>query len=157
MPDTPPRPLGARDLESARALLRGDLEGTPYLDRAMEILERAAGAPDEEHRAIVAGPADALDGIAMFGMVAGTVGTAELHAVSVRDGAPPSVGQELVEEVLRDVKARRASLAIAEVPDDAALSAFAAGLRANRFEEEGRVRDYYRDGVDLILLRRVLT
>lgn len=151
-----PRPIGARDLKPARALLRSDLEGTPYLDRAIEILERAAGTPDEEHRAIVAGPADALDGVALFGMIAGTVGTAELHAMSVRNIAPPSVGQALVDEVLRAVRARRANLAIAEVPDDAALSAFAGILRANGFEEEGRVKDYYRDGVDLILFRRTL-
>jgi ribosomal protein S18 acetylase RimI-like enzyme len=155
MPDTP-RPIGARDLEPARALLRTDLGGTPYLDRAMEILERAVDAADEEHRAIVAASEGALNGLALFGMIAGTVGTAEIHAMAVRPDAPASVGPALVEEVIRAMRERRASVAIAEVPDDTSLATLARTLRESGFEEESRVEDYYRDGVDLIIFRRNL-
>ena len=156
MPDSP-RPIGARDLQSARALLRNDLEGTPYLDRTIEILERAVNAADEEHRAIVVGREDALDGVVLFGMVAGTVGAAEIHAMAIRGAAPPTVGQTLIDEVLLAMKARRANLAVAEVPDDPALSASMSTLRENGFQEEARVPDYYRDGVALIIFRRALT
>ena len=62
----------------------------------------------------------------------------------------------LVEEVLRAVRAQRATLAIAEVPDDATMSAYVRILRENGFDEEGRVKDYFRDGVDLIIFRRAL-
>ena len=54
------------------------------------------------------------------------------------------------------VKAAGARLLMAELPADAALGRSISLLRANGFREEGRVPDFYRDGVALLFLRRDL-
>ena len=94
-----------------------------------------------------------LAGFALWRMVAGTVGTAELLAVLVE---PPvrwrDVGGALVGAVLDTPRRRGARLLVAELADDPALAPMHDLLAACGFREEARVADLVRDGVDLVIL-----
>jgi hypothetical protein len=45
---------------------------------------------------------------------------------------------------------------VAEFADEPALTTTIAALRDHGFDEAGRISDYYRDGVPLVILRRHL-
>src|SRR5438477_10405773 len=75
-----PRPLLPEDSQATRTLLMGTLGVTPYIDRALEVLELAERGNDPEHRALVIARDGTVAGLALFGSVAGTAGGARLHA-----------------------------------------------------------------------------
>lgn len=152
-----PRPLQPADSEGSRALVRHALDGTPYLDRVIELLQ-AAERGDPETRALVLEHDGAVAALALFGPVAGTQGTWQIDtvlvgpAIQIREG-----GRTLIDAVVSLARREGARLLVAELPADAALGAALTVLRANRFRQEGRVPDYFRDGVALLLLRRDLS
>lgn len=156
---TGPRALSADDHVAARVLLMGALGVTPYIDRAMEVLqlaERGAGR-DDEHRALVIERDGTVAALALFGSVAGATGVQKLHAaVFVPSVSAEDVGQRMVRAVLDGARAEGARLVVAELPDDPAVGQVRALLASEGFEEEARVPDFYRDGVALTLLRRQL-
>src|SRR5678816_3952899 len=65
-----PRPLLPEDHQGTRVLLMGTLGVTPYIDRALEVLELAERGNDPEHRALV---------IARDGTVAGLILLSLIH------------------------------------------------------------------------------
>lgn len=151
-----PRPLHAGDAEPVRALIWGVLGITPYVDRVTELLE-AAERGDPESRALVIERDGTVASLALFGPVAGARDAWHLSMVLLTpEVGLRDVGRAIVQGVVDAVSALGARLLVAELPADAALGRSLSLLRANGFREEGRVRDYYRDGVALLFLRRDL-
>ena len=152
-----PRQLSPDDHVPARVLLMGALGVTPYIDRAMEVLQLAERGHDDEHRALVIARDGTVVGLALFGIVAGAIGVSKLHATVVAPSVSVTdVGERIVAAVLEESRRRGDRLIVAELPDDPAMGQTRALLSTAGFAEEGRVPDYYRDGVALTLLRREL-
>src|SRR5437764_583229 len=84
-----PRPLSPDDHVPARVLLIGALGVTPYIDRAMEVLQLAERGHDHEHRALVIARDGTVAALALFGAVAGAIGVSKLHA-AVWPPSPPA-------------------------------------------------------------------
>jgi len=154
-----PRVLSPDDHVAARVLLMGALGVTPYIDRAMEVLqlaERGSGH-DEEHRALVIERDGTVAALALFGAVAGAVGVRKLHAAVLAPSVSAAdVGQRIVRAVLDDARDEGALRMVPGLPDDPAIGQVRALLASEGFEEEARVPDFYRDGVGLTLSRREL-
>lgn len=153
-----PRLLSRDDHVAARVLLMGALGVTPYIDRALEVLDQAERNPhDTEHRALVIARDGTVAALALFGAVAGADGVMKLHAAVLAPSvAIDDVGERIIGAVVEEARADGMRLMVAELPDDPAMGAMRALLTANGFEEEARVPDYFRDGVALTLLRRAL-
>jgi ribosomal protein S18 acetylase RimI-like enzyme len=152
-----PRPISPDDHVPARVLLMGALGVTPYVDRAMEILQLAEREHDAEHRALVIARDGTVAALALFGVVAGTIGVSKLHAAVVAPNVSVAdVGQRLVTAVVEQTRRDGSRLLVAEMPDDPVMGRVRALLASAGFEEEARVPDFYRDGIALTLLRRDL-
>ncbi len=152
-----PRPLLPEDHQATRVLLLGALGVTPYIDRALEVLELAERGNDPEHRAIVIARDGTVAGLALFGVVAGSDGAARLHTAALAPGVEvDDVGRRLVRAVADLARTSGARFLLAELADDPALGTLASLLREQGFEEEARVPDYYRDGIALTFLRLAL-
>ena len=154
--DLAPRPIAPEDAAGAHQLLVSRLGVTPYIDRAVEILEiaeRAGG--DEEHRAYVVARDKTVVAVALFGSIAGTEAGFKLHVLAM-ESRETDVGERLIDAVTSAVVASGGRFLIAELADETALATTISLLRANGFAEVGRIPDYYRDGVALTILRRDL-
>ena len=135
----------------------GALGVTPYIDRAMEVLQLAERGHDDEHRALVIARDGTVAGLALFGVVVGAVGVTKLHAAVIAPSVSVAdVGARIVTAVLEEARRDGARLVVAEMPDDPALGQMRALLSSVGFDEEARVPDFYRDGVALSLLRKEL-
>jgi L-amino acid N-acyltransferase YncA len=151
-----PRPIAPEDAAGAHQLLVSRLGVTPYIDRAVEVLEiaeRAGG--DEEHRAYVVARDKTVVALALFGSIAGTEAGFKLHVLAI-ESRETDVGERLLEAVATAVADSGGRFMIAELAEETALATTIALLRSNGFTEVGRIPDYYRDGVPLTILRRDL-
>ena len=151
-----PRAIAPDDHVGARVLLMGALGITPYVDRAMEVLERAERGPDGEHRALVIARDGTVAAMALFGNVAGAFGVLRIHAIVVAPGVGQDVGARLLDAVAATARTEEARMLVVELPDDPAVGSTRALLTAAGFYEEARVADFYRDGVALSFLRQEL-
>jgi L-amino acid N-acyltransferase YncA len=152
-----PRALIADDAVAARALVYAALGVTPYVDRAIELLDEAARRNGSEARALVIERDGTLAGLVLFGDVAGTQGAAKLHALVLDRGVnADDVGGRLIQAAVSDAAAAGARLLVAELPDDPAMGVVPSVLLHNGFREEARIPDFFRDGVALIFMRREL-
>ncbi|HEY4130823.1 MAG TPA: GNAT family N-acetyltransferase [Gemmatimonadaceae bacterium] len=152
-----PRPLGPEDSQGTRVLLMGALGVTPYIDRALEVLEHAERGNDPESRALVIARDGTVAGLALFGTVAGTQHAARLYTAVVAPGVSlDDVGGRLMRAVADTMRGTGARFLIAEMPDDPAIGSVLALLREHGFREEARVPDFYREGVALAFLRMEL-
>ena len=137
------------------AFIAHDLAGTPYAEVPSYFLGLALQGRSAESRGIVAEREGEVVGFALFGEVAGSVGTGRIHFVSVSASSRlNSLGVQLCEAVVSDVTDAGSRLVIAEMPDDPILVSGRALLARCGFSEVGRVPDYYRDGVALVILAR---
>lgn len=152
-----PRPITPEDAVGAHQLLVKRLGVTPYIDRAVEILTLAERGDDPEHRAIVVARDKTVAGLALFGAIAGTESGFKLHAVVVELPREGDVGERLVEAVAQAVVASGGRFMIAELADEPAQATTISLLRDQHFAEVGRIPDYFRDEVPLVILRRNLT
>lgn len=152
-----PRPLQPEDSQATRVLLMGALGITPYIDRALEVLELAERGNDPEHRALVIARDGTVAALALFGMIAGTARGARVHTAVLAPGVEiEDVGMRLMDAVAGAVRTSGADFLLAEMPDDPALGTTLALLRQHGFRDEARVPDFFRDGVALTFLRRPL-
>ena len=154
-----PRVLSRDDHVAARVLLMGALGVTPYIDRAMEVLQRAerGSGQDDEHRALVIARDGTVAALALFGIVAGASGVMKLHTVVLAPSVSiEDVGARMIDALAEGARTEGMRLLVAELPDDPCMGTMRALLTANGFEEEARVPDYVREGVALVLLRRAL-
>lgn len=137
----------------------GVLGVTPYVDRAIEVLqlaERGAGQ-DPEHRALVIARDGTVAALALFGTVAGASGVLKVHTVVLAPSVTAEdVGERILGAIIDEARAEGMRLIVAELPDDPVMGQMRALLTSADFEEEARVPDYFRDGVALTLLRRSL-
>jgi ribosomal protein S18 acetylase RimI-like enzyme len=152
-----PRPLLPEDTQGTRVLLLGALGVTPYIDRALEVLELAERGSDPEHRALVIARDGTVAGLALFGAIPGTAQGAKLHTAVLAPGVSvDDVGGRLMRAVCDVARAGGARFLLAEMPDDPAIGAVLALLREHGFREEARVPDFFREGVGLAFLRLAL-
>ena len=152
-----PRPLIPEDHQGTRVLLMGALGVTPYIDRALEVLELAERGNDAEHRALVIARDGTVAGIVLYGTIAGTLGGARVHAAALAPGVDSDdVGERLLRAVEADARSEGARFVLAEMPDDPAIGTILALLRDHGFEEDARVPDFYRDGVALSFFKLAL-
>jgi ribosomal protein S18 acetylase RimI-like enzyme len=151
-----PRELHPGDAEPVRALVWGVLGITPYVDRVTELLT-AAERGDTESRALIIERDGTVASLALYGPVAGARDAWHLSMVLLAPRVElREVGRAMIDGVVAGVRRAGARLLVAELPADAVLGRSLSLLRANGFKEEGRVRDFYRDGVALLFLRRQL-
>ena len=152
-----PRPLQPEDSQATRVLLLGTLGITPYIDRALEVLELAERGNDPEHRALVIARDGTVAALALFGIIAGTARGARVHTAVLAPGIEiEHVGMRLMDAVATAARGSGADFILAEMPDDPALGTTLTLLRQHGFRDEARVPDFFRDGVALAFLRRAL-
>ena len=148
------RALSAEDHVPARVLLMGALGVTPYIDRAMEVLQLAERGHDAEHRALVIARDGTVAALALFGAVGGAIGVSKLHAAIVAPSVSiADVGERIMSAVLDIARREGGRLIVAELPEDPVMGQVRALLTSVGFEEEARVPDFYRDGVAITLWR----
>ena len=153
---TAPRVIHNGDAEAARALVLGVLGVSPYVDRTMELLI-AAERGDPESLALIIERDGTVAALALFGPVAGANNAWRLPVILLApEVGAREVGRAMIEGVIGTIRSRGGRLLVAELPADAVLGRSLSLLRANGFREEGRVRDFFRDGVALLFLRRDL-
>jgi GNAT superfamily N-acetyltransferase len=99
-----------------------------------------------------------LAGVILAEGVAGAEGTAAITGLSVHPlRRRKGIGSALVAAVCDTLRRRGSRLVIAELPGDPALAPALKLFLASRFNESGRIRDFYRARVDLIILERRLS
>jgi ribosomal protein S18 acetylase RimI-like enzyme len=151
-----PRLMAPGDAEPVRELVWGALGITPYVDRVIELLS-AAERGDPESHALVTERDGTVAALALFGPVTGAAGVWHLNMVLLAPSVElPDVGRMMVDAVVDAVRRAGGRLIMAELPADAVLGRTLSLLRANEFRQEGRIANYYREGVALLFLRREL-
>lgn len=149
------RAAGDSDRSAIRALVDHDVAATAYADVVHYFLRLALEGRRSESRAIVAVQHGEVVGVALFGEVAGTVGTGRMHFVAVSASARlHGVGVGLCDAAVADMAAAGARLVTAELPDDRSVTGGRALLAHVGFAEVARIADYCRDGVDLVIVSR---
>jgi GNAT superfamily N-acetyltransferase len=138
-------------------LLLGTLGVTPYIDRALEVLAHAERGNDPEHRGMVIARDGTVAGLALFGVISGTLHAARLHTAVLAPGVrTDDVGERLMRSVSDAARNAGAHFMLADMPDDPAIGGVLSLLREHGFHEEARVPDFYREGVALTFLRLTL-
>ena len=154
--DAAPRALRPGDAEPVRALVWAVLGVTPYVDRVIELLA-AAERGDPESRALIIERDGTVAALALFGPVAGASGAWHLRMMLLAPRVElREVGDSMIEGVVQHARRDQARVIMAELPADPVLGRTLSLLRASDFRQEGRIADYYRDGVALLFLRRDL-
>jgi ribosomal protein S18 acetylase RimI-like enzyme len=94
-------------------------------------------------------------GVAVFGLVAGAEGAGKMHGMAVAPEAQrQGVARALIEAFVEQLARRGARFVLVEFPDAAELAGGRTLLQHAKFAEESRVKDYFRDGIALVFLRR---
>ena len=149
------RPLLPGDRSAAQELAAGELLQSPYGELPSSALATALGSQSAEARGLVSVADGEVTGLVVFGTVAGAIGTGRLHLVAVSAAARlRGVASALIAAAFDRLRSEGVRVVFAELPDDAGLAPGRALLLRERFTEEARVADFFRDGVSLILLRR---
>ena len=151
-----PRTLHPGDAEPVRALVWSALGVTPYVDRVIELLSDAERGDPESH-ALITERDGTVASLALYGPVAGAADTWQLRMLLMALRVEPrDVGRTMVEAVVGHVQREGGRLLMAELPADPVLGRTLSLLRACDFRQEGRIPDFYREGVALLFLRREL-
>jgi hypothetical protein len=129
---------------------------TPYVDRALELL-KAAEAGDPETSALIIERDGTVAALALFGPVSGAHNTWRLDAFLMSERVEPrEIGRALLEGVVAAATNAGGRLLTAELPADPVLGRTLSLLRAHGFKQDGKVPDFFRDGVALLFLRHEL-
>ncbi len=145
-----------------RALQPDDLKGLPALwgaspwsATADELQEIASGAAADatEHRGLCSVQGNDIDGVVLFRMVAGTVGTGEIECAVAREFSLAAILTAIAMSKLRDEGAR---LIVAEYPGTSEYSQYAQLLSGAGLREQASIADYFADGVPLVIATRQL-
>jgi ribosomal protein S18 acetylase RimI-like enzyme len=142
------------DLPAALALVEAARLDVRSLDRIPEMLEDAVRGVSGEYHACIVERDGECAGVGVYGLVAGTVGTAALYAVVVaKTEWQAGTGRAIVAHVATDLTSRGVRLVVAELPGHESLSGYRLLLEKGGFVEESHVDDYYEDGVPLVQYR----
>ncbi len=149
------RPLVRADATVARALLTTAFGNTLYAEAPRAALARAlAGEAPAEAAGLVAVADGGVVGVVIHGAIAGTLGSARIHAVAIAPGARRrGLGRALIQASVAALGRSGARLVLVECAEADALAAGRALLHHCRFIEESRIPDYVRDGIGLSFLR----
>lgn len=151
------RALGDGDAAVVRALAEREFARVPEGEAARSAIESALAGSSDEYRAVVGEERGDVIGVAVYGPVAGTVGTAKLHAILVTAAARTrGVAAGLCDHVAAELAVEGARLMVAELPDTPALRPGMLLLERCGWREEARVPDFFAEGVALRLFRREL-
>ena len=147
------RALEPADGDEARAIVHRDLGGSRHASRVLEQLDVAICGTNAEYSALVLAARDhsPLRGVVLFGPVAGASGVMKIHSLV---GVDRDAMVALVDGLMLDPQASAARMFVSELADDQACAPAAAALLACAFTREGRVEDFFADGVNLDLLVR---
>ena len=149
------RPLESGDRSAAQELAAAELLQSPYGELPTSALATALGGQSVEARGLVSVADGEVTGLVVFGVVAGAVGTGRLHLVAVSAAARlRGVASALISAAFDRLRSEGVRVVFSEMPDDPGFAPARALLLRERFVEEDRVEDFFRDGVALILLRR---
>ena len=151
------RDLTAADAEVVRALVVSSVGDTAYASSARSALETAIAGSDPDARAAVAVASEGVIGLIVYGAIAGAIGTGRVQLiVTAGSHRRRGVATRLLDTAVTRLTTDGARVAFVELPDDPALAAGKHLLLRNGFDVEASVTDYFRDGVDLAILRRDL-
>jgi ribosomal protein S18 acetylase RimI-like enzyme len=151
------RALRPDDAPAAREMASAFLDETPCRPGALAALNAALEGERDEFCALVATRADDIIGVIVFGRVAGATGAGKLHLIVVTAGARlTGVARHLIDAASAALSDAGCRFVISEVPSDPTLAPALGLLGRCGFMQESRVPDFYRDGVDQVLLRRQL-
>lgn len=151
------RALRSEDGPVVRAFAFPEIERSPYGVSPRSALEAVLTDADPDSRGLVAIHDGRLVGIAVYGGIAGSVGAGRLQLIVIdRDTRMRGIATKLVHGAIAALGAEGMRFVVVELPDDPALSASKQLLLQCRFRVEATVADYFRDGVDLAILRRDL-
>ena len=151
------RAATSADVAALWKLVSDNAAGTPYEELPAYFLRLALTAPSEESRAIVVMQGGAVVGCAVYGVVAGTIGTGRIHFVTVAAGSRRlGIASRLCGVAVDALSAQAVRNVIVELPDDRVVGAGRALLERCAFTEVARIPDYYRDGVALVVLQRTV-
>jgi hypothetical protein len=139
-----------------RALVLAEVFGTPYSETPLYALERALAESGGEYQLAEVTVGNAVGAIALYGAVAGTIGTARLYLVAPTGGPDRAHVSRALESAIAQLKRDGVRLLIAELPDEKCMAGMRKLLLECGFREESRVADLFRDGVALTFLRRDL-
>jgi ribosomal protein S18 acetylase RimI-like enzyme len=146
------------DDRATLAELIGDGTDPAYRASPLYFLRLAFEARPEESRAIVAVRDGIVVGGALFGLIAGAVGTGRIHFITVAAMSRRlGIASRLCEAAVRDLARRGARNVVVELPDDRAFTGGGELLARCDFAAVARVADYYRDGVALVVLNRAVS
>ena len=140
---------------AVRALVAPEIDGSRYRSAARAALESVIAGTDPESRGLVAVTDGRIVGLVVHGTTAGSDGAGRVLLIVIDPGARRrGVATALVDAAMADLRREGARFVVVEVADDPVLAPALALLRRCGFEPEARVADFFRDGVDLVILRR---
>ena len=149
------RRFRAEDARDIRSLVAPELERSGYPSAPRAAIDALVDGTDADARALVAMDEDAVIAFIIHGMIAGSEGAARLQLIMTAPAFRRSgIARRLVESAIEDLRGAGARFVAVEMPLDPALEPAAALLGRCGFHIEARVRDFYRDGVDLAIFRR---
>jgi hypothetical protein len=145
------RPLLPEDASAARNVLTNAFRGTPYLQRADEVLESALRFEDPEYLCLLAERSAGTEaiGLALFGTIVGARLAAKVHYLAADDAR---VMLALLGAVRETCVRSGERLIVCEIPRDTPFDVVAVALVASGYREEGRIEDFMRDGVALRIM-----
>jgi len=147
------RALVPADAGVVRALVERALGGSRHASRAFEQLDVAITGADAECVALVLAEDDqsSLSGVVLFGPVAGANGVIRIHVLV---GVDRDAMVMLVDGLMLQPHVPAARMIVCEIADDTTCAMAASVLLACGFTRDGRVEDFFADGVSLDLLVR---
>jgi ribosomal protein S18 acetylase RimI-like enzyme len=145
------------DRGALERLVGEGVNGTAYRDVPHYFLGLALAGRSDESRAIVAVRDGTVIGCALYGSVAGAVGTTRIHFIVVASqDRRGGTGRALCAAVLGEASAHGTRSVIVEMPDEAPFRSGHALLEKCGFASVARVADYYRDGVALVVMHHAI-
>ena len=154
--------IAIREMKTAEAtsiqdLALSEIATSNYANAPRSALDAAIARSDPDIRALVAVDDAQVVGIIIYGRIAGSEGAGRIQLI-VTDPRVRRTGiaTALTGAAIGILKREDARFAIVELPADPALSPSRSLFDHCGFNVESRVRDFFRDGVDLLLLRRDL-
>lgn len=151
------RALMPIDASAARALIVPELERLGYSEGPRSALEAVVAGRDADSRGLVAIDAEHVVGCIIFGSVAGAVETGRIQLLVVAEEARRrGIATRLTDDAIAELTRDGNRVIFVELPDDPALAPAMRLLVRSEFHVDARVANYFRDGVDLAILRRDL-
>ena len=149
------RPYRADDATDIRQLTERELDRTEYRSGPRSAINGVVDGTDGDSQCLVAvNHDDAIVGFIVHGTLAGSEGAGRVQLLVTEPGfRRTGIARRLAEAAMGDLRSAGVRFIVVEMPDDPALAPARSLFETGGFREEARVRDFYRDGIDLAVLR----